>query len=208
MDTAGHSAPRAGVPTEPLAAPSRSLNRTNGRSLAVHFSSRTDEWPTPDWLFEVLDAEFRFTLDPCSSDANARCVRHFTRREDGLAQDWTRDVVFMNPPYGREIGQWMRKAHESAQAGAIVVCLVPARTDTAWWHTYAVHGEIRFLRGRLKFGDAAQGAPFPSAIVVFRPGRWVRQIATSDIRAYPSTNPASQLWCVMRRLSFQDERGE
>jgi site-specific DNA-methyltransferase (adenine-specific) len=153
----------------------------------------------------VLDAEFRFTLDPCSSDTNARCVRHFTRREDGLAQDWTRDVVFMNPPYGREIGQWMRKAHESARAGAIVVCLVPARTDTAWWHTYAVHGEIRFLRGRLKFGDAAQGAPFPSAIVVFRPGCWTGQHAIPDSRARPHTKRASNPWCVMRCVSCGDQ---
>ena len=192
---------------EPHGARSARVGQANGRFLAVHFSSRTDEWPTPDWLFELLDREFRFTLDPCSSDANARCARHFTRREDGLAQDWTRHVVFMNPPYGREIGLWMRKAFASAQAGATVVCLVPARTDTAWWHAYAVHGEIRFLRGRLKFGKAAQGAPFPSAVVVFRPAGRTRQDATSDRRACPRTNPTHQPWCVMRRLSFQEGPG-
>lgn len=200
VDAARHSSPRAEVPTEPLAAPSPSPSPKNGRSLAVHFSSRTHEWPTPDWLFELLDREFRFSLDPCSSDANARCARHFTRREDGLTQDWTRDVVFMNPPYGREIGQWMRKAFESAQAGATVVCLVPARTDTAWWHTYAICGEIRFLRGRLKFGEAAQGAPFPSAIVVFRPRHGGDPPNTRQPRGRNQSNTAGKLWCVMRCL--------
>lgn len=132
------------------------------RSLTVHFSSRSDEWPTPQGLFDALDAEFGFTLDPCSTHANANW------EEDGLAQDWKGAVVFMNPPYGREIGRWMRKAFESAQAGATVVCLVPARTDTSWWHNCAIHGEVRFLRGRLKFGGARHCAPFPSAIVIFR----------------------------------------
>ena len=200
VDAARHSSPEAGVQTELLAAPSPSPSPKNGRSLAVHFSSRTDEWPTPDWLFGLLDREFQFTLDPCCSDANARCARHFTRREDGLTQDWTRDVVFMNPPYGREIGHWMRKAFAAAQAGATVVCLVPARTDTAWWHTYAIYGEIRFLRGRLKFGEAAQGAPFPSAIVVFRPGHRGNQPNTRQPRGRTQSNTAGKPWCVMRCL--------
>ena len=133
----------------------------------VHFASRTDEWATPPDLFERLDREFRFTLDPCSTHENAKCRRHFTRAEDGLVQDWSREVVFMNPPYGREIGHWMRKAYESAQAGATVVCLVPARTDTRWWHAYAVHGKIIYFKGRLKFGSAKSSAPFPSALVIF-----------------------------------------
>ena len=201
VDAARHSSPEAGVQTELLAAPSPSPSPKNGRSLAVHFSSRTDEWPTPDWLFSLLDQEFRFSLDPCCSDANARCARHFTRREDGLTQDWTRDVVFMNPPYGREIGQWMRKAFESAQAGATVVCLVPARTDTAWWHTYAVQGKIRSPRGRLKFGEAAQGAPFPSAVVVFRPGYWGAWHATLDSQPGLRPRHAREPWCVMHCVS-------
>jgi phage N-6-adenine-methyltransferase len=140
--------------------------------LAVHFSSRTDDWSTPQWLYDALHREFRFTLDPCSTDANAKCPRHFTRFDNGLARDWSSHSVFMNPPYGREIGLWMRKAFESAQTGAaIVVCLVPARTDTQWWHAYAMRGEVRFLKGRLKFGGARNSAPFPSAIVIFRPGQ-------------------------------------
>jgi len=140
------------------------------RSLAVHFSSRSDEWPTPQWLFDRLQREFAFELDPCSTHENAKCPRHFTRQDNGLAQDWGRAVVFMNPPYGRDIRHWMAKAFESAQGGATVVCLVPARTDTQWWHRYAIHGEVRFIKGRLKFGNALHCAPFPSAIVIFRPG--------------------------------------
>ena len=127
------------------------------------------EWPTPQWFFDLLDREFHFGLDPCSTHANAKCTRHFTLAEDGLAQDWQAHTVFMNPPYGRDIKFWMRKAFESARAGATVVCLVPARTDTQWWHEFAMKGEVRFLKGRLKFGTAQNSAPFPSAIVIFRP---------------------------------------
>jgi len=144
--------------------------QAEARSLAVHFSSRSDEWPTPQGLFDQLHHEFGFNLDPCSTHANAKCARHFTRQDNGLTRDWGNAVVFMNPPYGREIRHWMAKAFASAGAGATVVCLVPARTDTEWWHRYAIQGEVRFLKGRLKFGDARHGAPFPSAIVVFRPG--------------------------------------
>ena len=136
----------------------------------VHFSSRSDEWATPLSLFESLDREFGpFTLDPCATVANAKCSRFFTKATDGLAQDWGREVVFMNPPYGRHISLWMRKALAAAQGGATVVCLVPARTDTHWWHSYAMAGEVRFIRGRIKFGEAIHSAPFPSAIVIFRP---------------------------------------
>ena len=133
------------------------------------FTSSTDEWPTPHWLFDALNREFEFTLDPCATHENTRCVRHFTRDEDGLKQDWRNHVVWMNPPYGREIGRWMKKAFESAQFGATVVCLVPSRTDTFWWHRYAMKGEIRLLRGRLTFVGGKHPAPFPSALVVFRP---------------------------------------
>ncbi len=140
------------------------------KSMAVHFSSETAEWPTPQWLFDALDQEFGFTLDPCSTDANAKCQRHFTRETNGLRQSWRNEVVFMNPPYGRDIGHWMARAHEAATTEhATVVCLVPSRTDTHWWHRYAMKHEIRLLRGRLRFGDGVNSAPFPSAIVVMRP---------------------------------------
>ena len=132
------------------------------------FSSKTCMWATPQELFDEVDREFGFTLDVCASPNNAKCSTYFDEQADGLAQEWT-GTAWMNPPYGREIGRWMRKAYESSTQGATVVCLVPARTDTAWWHDYAVKGEVRFLRGRLKFGGSKSSAPFPSAIVVFRP---------------------------------------
>lgn len=134
----------------------------------VHFSSASDDWPTPQDFFDKLHAEFNFTLDPCSDEKNHKCETFFTREDDGLAQDWTEHTVWMNPPYGRAIGHWMKKAYESSEAGATVVCLVPARTDTRWWHEYAMKGEIRFIRGRLKFGGHAHSAPFPNAVVVFK----------------------------------------
>jgi phage N-6-adenine-methyltransferase len=133
------------------------------------FSSATDEWATPQGLFDALDAEFGFTLDVCATAGNAKCEQFYTRAEDGLSQTWA-GVCWCNPPYGRQIGRWIAKARQSAEAGSTVVCLVPARTDTAWWWEHCLHGEIRFLRGRLKFGGAAAGAPFPSAVVIFRPG--------------------------------------
>jgi phage N-6-adenine-methyltransferase len=135
----------------------------------VHFSSATDDWPTPQDFFDKVNEEFGFTLDPCSSAENTKCQQFFTKDDDGLVQEWT-GRVWMNPPYGRVIGAWMKKAYESAKSTAeAVVCLVPARTDTAWWHEYAMKGEVRFIRGRLKFGGHANSAPFPSALVVFRP---------------------------------------
>jgi len=132
------------------------------------FKSGTGEWETPQDLFDRLNAEFHFDVDVCALPSNAKCPRFYSPVEDGLKQHWT-GVCWMNPPYGREIGRWLRKAYESSLAGATVVCLIPARTDTAWWHLYAVEGEVRFIKGRLRFGGAKHGAPFPSAVVVFRP---------------------------------------
>lgn len=136
-------------------------------SLKGMFSSATDEWATPQELFDQLNAEFSFTLDVCATADNAKCERYFTPELDALLQDW-HGVCWMNPPYGRRIGRWLRKAHESSLAGATVVCLIPSRTDTAWWHDYVMRGEIRFVRGRLYFNDGPGRSPFPSAIVVFR----------------------------------------
>lgn len=128
---------------------------------ALHFSSTTDEWPTPQWLFDALDAEFGFTLDPCATPQNAKCKRYYTRAEDGINQDWGDEVVFMNPPYGRTIESWVRKGFESACGGATVVCLLPARTDTHWWHHYVMRGEIRFFSGRLKIRRQSEQCAFP-----------------------------------------------
>jgi len=134
----------------------------------VHFSSNTPIWETPQDFFERLDAEFGFTIDVCALPENAKCIRFYCPEDDALAQEW-RGVCWMNPPYGRGIDAWIRKAWESAQAGATVVCLLPARTDTRWWHDYVMRGEIRFIKGRLKFGGSKISAPFPNAVVIFRP---------------------------------------
>lgn len=131
----------------------------------------TDVHGTPDWLYEALDKEFGFTLDPCCDGSNCKCPLFYTPEIDGLQQDWGSETVFMNPPYS-DAESWMKKAYESSKSGATVVCLLPARTDTKWWHAYAMKGEIRFLRGRLKFGSAIHPAPFPSVVVVFRPAAY------------------------------------
>lgn len=115
-----------------------------------------------------MNKEFHFNLDVCATKVNAKCEKYYTKKEDGLSQQWHGNC-WMNPPYGREIGKWMKKALEASKEGALVACLVPARTDTAWWHEYAMKGEIRFIRGRLKFGGSQNSAPFPSAVVIFRP---------------------------------------
>ena len=129
-------------------------------------SSNSDRWETPQKLFDELNQKYNFEIDVCALPENAKCENYFTPEVDGLKQEWS-GACWMNPPYGREIGKWMKKALESSRNGATVVCLVPARTDTAWWHDYAMKGEIEFIRGRLKFGNSKNSAPFPSAIVVF-----------------------------------------
>ena len=139
----------------------------------VFFSSKSNEWATPLDLFRELDYEFGFTLDPCSTHENAKCKKHYTKKDDGLKQGWKNEVVFMNPPYGKEIANWIRKAYMESLKGAVVVCLVPARTDTIYWHDYIFKysKDIRFLKGRIKFvGSSDNSAPFPSAIVVFKKG--------------------------------------
>ena len=135
------------------------------------YTSRTDEWPTPQLFFDVLNAEFRFTLDPCASSDNAKCRRFFTKKHDGLSRGWGRHRVFCNPPYGSAMRAWARKCFEASSGGALVVLLAHARTDTRWFHdwVYGRAAEIRFVRGRLRFGDGKQSAPFPSLVAVFRP---------------------------------------
>ena len=140
----------------------------------VMFSSSTDDWATPQEFFDRLNEEFLFTLDPCANEKNHKCDRYYTKEQDGLRQPWDGERVFCNPPYGRGIGDWVKKAREAAERNALVVLLLPARTDTRWFHDW-IYGqsEIRFLRGRLRFGGAANSAPFPSMVVVFRPRRWI-----------------------------------
>jgi len=132
-------------------------------------SSDTPEWATPQKLFDELNAEFNFNLDPCATEENAKCSNFITKEQDGLNKVWDGHTVFMNPPYGREISKWMKHAHSTAVRGNIVVCLVPSRTDTNWWWDYCMPYEIRFIKGRLKFNDGKNPAPFPSAIIIMRP---------------------------------------
>ena len=133
------------------------------------FSSKSNEWETPQDVFDLLNDEFHFTLDPCSTHLNAKCEKHFTIAEDGLKQDWRGETVFCNPPYGRELPLWIENAAKSAGGGTTVVMLIPARTDTRAFHDYIYNkAEIRFIRGRLKFGGSKNAAPFPSMIVIFR----------------------------------------
>lgn len=133
------------------------------------FSSNTDLWATPQEFFDKLNRVFKFTVDVCAIPDNAKCQQYYTPDKNGLEQDW-QGVCWMNPPYGRGITEWVEKAYKSAKEnGTTVVCLLPARVDTRWWHDYCAKGEVHFLKGRLKFGNANNSAPFPSAVVVFRP---------------------------------------
>lgn len=133
-------------------------------------TSEKDDWETPQALFDELDAVYHFTLDPCSTHENAKCAKHYTAEEDGLAQSWEGETVFCNPPYGRNIGEWVRKCSEESKHARIVM-LIPARTDTAYFHDHIYHkAHVRFIRGRLKFergGVALNSAPFPSMLVFY-----------------------------------------
>lgn len=135
------------------------------------FSSATDDWATPQQLFDNLNYVFNFTLDACASDDNHKCPKYFTAETDGLSQDWGGNKVFCNPPYGRNAtGAWIKKCYdESKKPGTIVVALIPARTDTKWFqqYIYKTNAEVFFVKGRLKFGDGKNSAPFPSMIVIF-----------------------------------------
>lgn len=133
------------------------------------YSSNTDEWGTPQKLFDELNERFDFDVDVCANAENAKCRRYFSKEEDGLKQDWTQfKTCWMNPPYGRQIGSWIEKAYETSLHGTTVVCLLPSRTDTRWFHDYCVKGDITFIKGRLKFNDGKVPAPFPSMIVIFK----------------------------------------
>ena len=136
--------------------------------MKVHYLSNTNEWSTPPALYKELDREFNFTLDPCATKENAKCDNYFTKEDDGLKQSWDGHAVFMNPPYGRVIGKWVKKAYNESINGSIVVCLIPARTDTSYWHKYVFpYAEIRFIKGRVRFGLGLKDAPFPSAVAIF-----------------------------------------
>ena len=168
----------------------------------AHLSSKSDNWPTPQNFFDALHAEFGFVLDVCASTANHKAAAYYALdhadadRRNGLEADWAADAtqldgaVWMNPPYGRPIAAWMSKAHATAQAGAVVVTLVPVRADTAWWHEHvlATGAEVRYVRGRLTFGEAVNTAAFASAVVIYRPtDTYGRPGPVSTMPAHPAT---------------------
>jgi len=140
-------------------------------------SSKTNEWETPQWFFDELNDEFGFTLDPCSN-GNHKCEKFYTIKEDGLKQDWSKEIVFMNPPYGGHTGDWLKKALDESKLGATIVCLIVSSTDRSYWHDYIFPyaKQIRFIRGRLKFGEADSTAPFASAVVIFSPKEFEEKI--------------------------------
>jgi len=141
--------------------------RRRTRTRPVYFSRESDEWATPRDRWAEWNTEFGFTLDAAATADNALCSTYFTREDDGLTQPWF-GTVWCNPPYS-SVGRWVEKGYHSSLHGATVVMLVPARTDTRWWHEWAMKGERRFLRGRLRFGTASSSAPFPSALLIFCP---------------------------------------
>lgn len=134
------------------------------------FSSKTDEWSTPQDLFDRLNEEFHFDLDVCADETNHKCALYYDRNQDGLKMPWKGHVVWCNPPYGREIGKWVHAAkQEHMENGTTIVMLLPARTDTKWFHDDILgKADIRFLRGRLKFGGSKNSAPFPSMLAIFK----------------------------------------
>lgn len=144
-------------------------SRNNGR-----YNGNGREWATPPEVFAPLHEEFDFTLDPCAKPETAKCARYYTEEQDGLAQDWSGERVFMNPPYGREVYAWTKKARQEAERGGLVVGLLPASTDLAWWHedVVAAGAEVRYIRGRVRFltdGPYRASGFFPSVVVIWRP---------------------------------------
>ena len=145
----------------------------NKNTQVVMFSSKTGQWATPYEFFQKLDWRFGpFDLDPCADAENTKCSKFFTEMDDGLSQSWEGHVSFINPPYGRGIDKWIKKGYEeSRHKNTKVVMLIPARTDTKYWHNYVMKADvIYFVKGRLKVGDSQNSAPFPSAVVVFDGG--------------------------------------
>lgn len=131
------------------------------------FSSNTPEYETPNELYNALDSEFGFTVDVCAQSHNAKCPYYFTPSDDGLKQDWSKHICWMNPPYGQEIVKWVKKAYLESLRGSLVVALLPARTDTRWWHEFVMEAdEIRLIKGRVRFVGYGP-APFPSCIVIW-----------------------------------------
>lgn len=150
---------------------------------SYHPKAKRTNWSTPQWLFDLLHARFKFTLDVCAEKNNAKCRRYFSPKANGLEQNWSPHRCWMNPPFGEGIAHWVLKAKNEAYAGALVVCLLPVRSDTFWWHNYLLQSahNIYFVRGRLKFDDGPGKCPFPVAVVVFRKGSIKGRLISSEM---------------------------
>ena len=149
--------------------------KTKKSRLAVHFSSKRSDWETPSEIFEPLRKEFNIVFDLCAHSRNTKCSAHYNKRDNSLRMSWATnddDANWLNPPYGREIGLWVERAASWASGGrGTTVSLLPARTDTKWFHDHIYNKpnvEVRFLKGRVKFVGAKHAAPFPSMIVIFK----------------------------------------
>lgn len=139
-------------------------------NLDVMFSSKSNEWATPQDLFDKLNNKYHFTLDPCSTIENHKCEKFYTIEDDGLIKDWSNDIVFVNPPYDRELYKWVKKCYEESLKGTKIVLLIPSRTDTKYFHEFLYNKnnvKIEFIKGRLKFGNSHNSAPFPSLLAYF-----------------------------------------
>lgn len=164
--------------------------------MNVHFSSKIHTWETPKDFFDLLDLEFGFTLDPCCEIETAKCPKFYTKDDDGLSKSWDGEIVFCNPPYGREQIKWIKKAHEESRK-CIVVLLIPSRTDTKVFHEILLHNhEIRFVKGRLKFSYKCDGdsAPFPSLVCVMRP---------EDFRDHPEHLASRKEWKLIKSMEVK-----
>jgi len=178
------------------------------------FTSDRGDWSTPQAFFDIVNAEFRFTFDAAASDDNAKTTMYYTETDDALMRPWP-GVVWCNPPYGRGISNWVRKGYEEAQTGSTVVMLIPARTDTAYWHDYVMRAaEVRLVRGRLVFGtgEARANAPFPSALVVFRAGEHKPTVSSIGrgalTRRAAATSARADLDSLAERLDLSDAEGD
>ena len=158
----------------------------------TRFKSNTVEWATPADVFDPLNREFGFTMDVAATDENAKCPRYYTREDDGLAQPWD-GVCWMNPPYGEDVPKWLARALDESKRGVTTVCLIPARTNTKWFHDLCLSvAEVRFVKGRPKFGDADHGLPLPLAVVVYRPRYGSVCMANDDMEARRDGRPPQQ----------------
>lgn len=140
------------------------------RKKSVHFLNENENWATPKDLFQQLSEDYGpFDLDVCATKESAKCASFYSKEEDAFTKNWHRDGsrAYMNPPYGRQVAGWLQKAYIESKCGLKIVCLLPARTDTAWFHDIASKGIVRFIRGRVRFEGATAGAPFPSLLVLF-----------------------------------------